>query len=408
MKNKKPDWLPLLSTSFLGVLNDNFLKKTVSFISIYWVAQGNENEIVAMAGGLFILPYLLLSPFAGYVAKIYLKKKVVTVSKFMELPIMSIASVGFIFNSIYFVMAAIFLMGVQSCMYSPAKYGLVRDVGGKENISYGIGAIEMLTFLGNLAGAVFAGIIADLTDNRTLFIIILFFIFSLTGWITSRRINVRESVPDKKENHNLNPLVFLFRSIRWSKSVDGLNFVVLGLSLFWLAAAMIEMNLITYCPNVLNMTYTQTGWLMAAVAVSIAAGSYVSGVLSDKKVELGLVPIGGVGFGLSISLIYFIMPGVALFAILIIVAAFFAGIYKIPLNSFLQERVKGRKLGDIIAYNNLSVFIFILFASVFIFIFENANTIFLIIAITIWLMTLSALFLLPESRKRLFKLMTKE
>lgn len=404
MNKKKPNWIPLLATNFLGVLNDNFLKKTVSFISIYWIVKGNENEIIAIAGGLFILPYLLLSPFAGHLAKIYLKRKVVIVSKFMELPIMAIASIGFIFDSIYFVMAAIFLMGLQSCMYSPAKYGLVRDIGGKENISFGIGAIEMLTFLGNLIGAVLAGIISDLTNNRALFIIILFFVFSLTGWITSKNIKATESSPDDEPRSNLNPVIFLYRSIKWSISVKGLNIVVLGLALFWLAAAMIEMNMINHCPNVLNMTYTQTGWTMAMVAVSIAIGSFVSGLLSRKKVELGLVPIGGLGFAISTSLIYILNPERMVFTILIITAAFFAGIYKIPLNSFLQDRVEGRKLGDIIAFNNLSVFIFILFASGFIFAIKDTNNVFMVIAITIWLMTFSALIFLPEARKRLFNI----
>jgi acyl-[acyl-carrier-protein]-phospholipid O-acyltransferase/long-chain-fatty-acid--[acyl-carrier-protein] ligase len=355
MQNKKVNWFPLLATNFFGVLNDNFLKKAVSFISIYWIAQGNENEIIAIAGALFIIPYLLLSPFSGFLAKIYLKRKIVVFAKIIEIPIMAIASIGFITNSIYFVMTAIFLMGLQSCIHSPAKYGLIRDTGGKEKISFGIGALEMLSFLGNLIGAVLAGYISDLTENRNAFIIGLFISFAVTGWITSKFIKPKESEPIKSQKENLNPIVFLYKSIKWSKSVKGLNFIILGLAFFWLAAAMIEMNLISHCPKALGMSNSHTGLVMAMVAVSVAIGSFLSGVLSNKKVELALVPIGGIGFALNISLIYLLEPSNTLFTVLIIMSAFFAGLYKIPLNAFLQERVEGRKLGDIILQEQLTI-----------------------------------------------------
>ncbi len=408
MKSKKPNWVPLLSTSFLGILNDNFLKKLTGFICIYWVAQNNENKIIAIAGGLFIIPYILLSPYAGYLSKLYLKRKIVIIAKISEIPIMAIASIGFLTNSLYFVLISIFLMGLQSCLFSPAKYGLIRDVGGKKGISFGIGALEMMNFLGNLIGAVIAGLISDLTNNREIFIILLFFTFSLTGWVTSTLIKVQESKPIERKKEHLNPLMFLIHSIKWSRSVKSLNYIVLSLGMFWLAAAMIEMNLITHCPNKLGYTYTQTGWIMAAIAVSIAFGSFLSGYLSNKKVQLGFVPIGGIGFAVNISIIYIFQVQGVMFIILMILASFFAGFYKIPLNSFMQDRVEGRKLGDIIAFNNLAVFLFIFVASGFIFLIENTNTIFLVVSIVIWIMTIIGFIFIPEMRNKFIQFFKKE
>ena len=398
---KKNNWFPLLSTSFLGILNDNFLKKIVSFVSIFWIAQGNDNQIIAIAGGLFIIPYLLFSPYAGYLAKTRLKRKIVVFTKIIEFPIMAIASLGFILDSIYLVMAAIFFMGLQSCINSPAKYGLVRDTGGKKNISFGIGALEMVSFLGNLVGAILAGFIADITNNKDVFIISLFFTFALIGWITSKYINPKETTPLPKQQTNHNPISFVIESIKWSRSIKGLNLIILGLSFFWLAAAMLEMNLIIHCPNVLDMPPSYTGLIIALVAVGIATGSFLSGILSNNKVELALVPIGSIGFAFNISLIYILEPSSTVFTILMMLGAFFAGLYKVPLNAFMQDRVEGRKLGDILAYSTFMLFLFILFASIFIFLIKDTYINFLIISVVIWLMAAIMIIFIPEVRTRL-------
>ncbi len=60
---QKPKWIPLFATNFFGVLNDNLLKNLICFISIYWVAEGNESIVIMLATGVMVLPY---SSFAHY------------------------------------------------------------------------------------------------------------------------------------------------------------------------------------------------------------------------------------------------------------------------------------------------------------------------------------------------------
>jgi len=44
-------------------------------------------------------------------------------------------------------------------------------------------------------------------------------------------------------------------------------------------------------------------------------------------------------------------------------AALTAGFFKTPLNAWMQVNVKGRRLGDAVAYNNMMNFVFILFSA---------------------------------------------
>lgn len=387
--------------NFFGILNDNFLKKLFAFISIYWVIEDDKNFLIGLAGLLFILPYIFFSPFAGFLAKVYYKKKIVVLFKILELPVLAIGIAGFFFENMILVYVSIFLMGLQSCLFSPAKYGLIRDVGGTRGISFGTGAFEMTAFLGNLFGVVIAGLVADLTSNREIVLTILFVLIAVAGYFSAIFIKPNESDPDNgTEKPNFNPVSFLLRSHKWSRSVKGLNSVVFSLGLFWFAAAMIEMVIANHCPNVLNMSMTDTGILMAMVAISIALGTFISGVVSGKKVELSLVPLGALGFAVNMALISIIQPERELFSVLIILAAFFAGLYKIPLNAFIQERVEGRKLGDIIAYNNTVVFIFILFGAIVLMLFESTNHVFLAITIVTALMLVNGLVAVKEIRLR--------
>ena len=61
--------------------------------------------------------------------------------------------------------------------------------------------------------------------------------------------------------------------------------------------------------------------------------------------ETSLIPIGGLGMTFCMGAIFIFNPSVVWFTVLIIVFAFFAGLFKIPLNAFMQDKVIGRELG---------------------------------------------------------------
>ncbi|OFY21629.1 MAG: hypothetical protein A2W98_03090 [Bacteroidetes bacterium GWF2_33_38] len=386
--NKKINWVPLFSSNFLGVLNDNLLKNLICFISIYWFPTEYHSTIISLATGFMVLPYILFSPFSGFLSKTFYKQKIVFYAKFAEIPIMTMAFTGFWIENIYVVMTAMFFMGFQSAMYSPAKFGLITDIGGEESISFGTGFIEALTFLGVLIGTFLAGIVSDVKEHRLIVIAIAFAIVSFSGFISSTFIKATESKPLKKGKLPLNSINFILRNHKWSKlNVPGLNNAVFGLSAFWLIGSLIQLNMLVHCPQTLKMTNTQTGIVMALVAISIGFGTWLSGVISRKNVELGLIPIGGVGLAFFDTVIFIFNPNGTIFTILIMLAAFSAGIMKTPINAWMQKNVKGRKIGDAIAYNNLINFVFILISAGIFGIVENifgTRVVFAVIALFAW------------------------
>lgn len=368
-KTRNTKWLPLFITNFLGVLNDNYLKYLVFYISTTWLMKEHESMVLMIAQAAFVLPYIFFSPIAGKLARDHSKARIIQRAKLYEIPIMIIASVGFIMQSVVITMFAIFLMGLQSCLFSPAKYGIIRDIGGKEGIPFGTGAMEMLTFMGVLIGTYVAGITSDIsliesmTGYRTLILCAALVLLAVLGWLFSLKISPMETVPDDEDETTLNPFIFLIRSYKWSQQIKGLNAVIFGLATFWAIGSLLQLNVVYHCRNTLLLSDSISSTIMALVAIGIGAGCYLTGVISNKKVKMYLVPIGGIGMLICVSLIFILNPPTVLFTVLIVLTAFFAGVFKIPLNAFIQDRVHGRKLGLILAYNNLMLFTFILLSA---------------------------------------------
>ncbi|SMO87167.1 Predicted arabinose efflux permease, MFS family [Saccharicrinis carchari] len=405
MKNKLK-WLPLFITNFAGVLNDNLLKTLIGFVCVLWIGPDSKATLVSAAAALLVLPYIFLSPWAGKLAREHPKATIIKAAKLAEIPIMTLAALGFITSNIYVVMGAMFLMGVQSCIYSPSKYGIIRDIGGIKGISFGTGAMEMLTFVAVLTGTFLGGYLSDLHQyfNRTVVLVTLctsFILLALAGWLSSLGIQVHETAPEDDSNDTLNPFIFPIKWFRWSKQLKGLNTTVLGLSLFWFIGSMVQMNLYIYCEEYLHLSNTSTGTIMALVAIGIGAGCYAAGLISNHKVNTRLVPAGGAGMVVSMLVIFVLKPDTFLFTVLIIIFAFFAGLFKIPLNAYMQDRVKGRELGPVIAYNNQMVFVAILLSAGVFSLVENifnARIVFLTVLLITLVITIIVYVRLPGAR----------
>jgi len=396
---KKTNWFPLFSTNFLTVFNDNLLKWMVCFISIRWITTVAESTIIAIASAMLVLPFIFLSPLAGKFAVKYEKRKVMIIGKIAEIPIMIIAALGFAFHSIYLVMAGVLLLGIQSSLFSPSKYGLIRDVGGDDGISFGTGTMEMLTFLGVLMGTFLASVISE--HYNPVLVMSLIIGVAIVGLFTTIMIKADESEPNSNYNESVNPIKFMIHSFKQAKSIPGLNFVILGLSFFWLVGALLQMDLKVYCPNVLHLTDIQTGIIMVDAAVGIGLGCFITGIISKNTVKISLIPIGALGMILFFSLIYIVNPGAILFGVFVFFTAFFSGMFKIPLNAWIQSNVKGRMLGDILAYENICEFGFILFSSLIFFLFDPKTVFLVLFALTLFIGII--LFMKIPGLKELFK-----
>jgi MFS family permease len=389
-------WLPLFITNFLGVFNNNFFKTLICLLAIKWVASDNASLIVSLASGLYVLSYIFFSPLAGRLAKTKHKKRIIVVSRMFEFSLFVIGSIGFYIENVYIVMATIFLLGLISTLFSPAKYGLIRDIGGNEGLSFGTGTLEMFTFFGALLGPLLATIISD--HYNFYLMSFLFLILSIASFVSISRLKVVESEPMSKCDDTIIPFVFEYRTFLFALSMKGLNLIILGLASFWMIGSFLQMNLLVHCPKTLGMTNTQTGYVLTASAVGIGLGSYLAGIFSRGKIELGLTPLGGLGMTITLLALYLLQPTGIIFGFLIFLTAMFCGIYMVPLSASVQSSVEGRKQGDMIAYSNFVVFLLIFISAALFGVitkYFGTNAIFIALVCLILIMTLAMVKYVP-------------
>lgn len=361
MKN----WTPLFLTQFLGILNDNLLKHLIIFISILWISSELQDVIIPIATALLVLPYILFSPFAGFLSQIKTKKTIIRVAKLLEIPIMAIAAFAFSIENIFLLLLCLFLMGLQSAIYSPAKIGLIKDISHESNLSKGTGIMEFFGFIALLFSTILAGYIANLSSNQNSTIAYMLITIAFIGWLASLLIQSNShNVSKNNSNLSILPLKFLKRSYKKSQKNKGLNAVILGLGMFWMIASLLQMNLLVYCNENLHLNALETSMVWAIVIIGIALGCIVAGIINKQRVELGISVLGSIGLAIFTSIIAFSEPNILTFYISLFFGAMSAGLFKVPLNSWMQERCSTRDLPNRLAYLNMIVFIIVLLSSV--------------------------------------------
>lgn len=355
----KSRFAALFATNFCGVMNDNYLKMLVVFVATAWVAPQYRDLIITLTPGALVFPYLIFSPLAGKLPQMCNKVTVVRWAKIAEIPIMIIAIGGFCLHNIWIALTSVLIMGLQSALFSPSKYGLIKDIGGAEGISHGMGVMEAIAFMGMLLGTVLA---ATMADNASQFVqCSLLILLATLGLLFAFVLNADE----EKEaiDTPIGIISFLKSTSKLISKYRGLNGIIHVLSVFWWLSATLQMVVVIYCSNRLGLNSTQQGILLAIVAVGISAGCVVGGQLDKHYFMLGLVPAFGLTVGILLLVIFFADLNTVWFTTLVFAAAFTCGLFKIPLDAEIQKQTDISELNIVLAYFNQISFIYIFAAS---------------------------------------------
>ena len=376
-------WFKLFLLNFVGVLNDNFMKHCIIFVAVGWVMPEwmTQSQLIAAVSAALVLPYLLLSPYSGEIAERFEKQKIVRLMKLLEIPIVALASIGFLIESVWVVLLAVLLMGMQSCLYSPAKYGLIRDVEGERGVAFGSGMFEMMAFLGILIGTLLA---AYLSDNYVWWMVALVMVvLALVGFGLSKILGIEETqyiASPQQQNSNmqnialeetqniaslqrLSPIRFIIDSYRFA-SQYGLNKAVFGASLLWLLGGVLQMNVVLHCTRTLGMTNTASSVILAMAAVGIAIGCSITGKMIENHSKNSFIIGGLLGIVCALIIVLIFKPEGCILGVLIFLIAFCGGMFQVPCLAMVQGANIGRKLGTMMAYLNLLTFIFVLIGTV--------------------------------------------
>src|SRR4029450_10710630 len=154
-------FLPIFTTQFLGAFNDNLFRTAMVMLLIYGIYRDPQQEATfsAIAGGLFILPFFILSALSGQLADERGKAAIGRIVKTVEILIMIVGAAGLLMYNVPLLLVALCAMGVHSTFFGPIKYAILPQHLAPDEVLGGTGLIEAGTYIGILAGTLLGGIL---------------------------------------------------------------------------------------------------------------------------------------------------------------------------------------------------------------------------------------------------------
>lgn len=365
LKNKT--FSSLLVTQFLGAFNDNLCRMIIIFTAI---AQAKElgqstTTLVPLIGGIFIVPYLFFSGYAGYLADKYSKTTVLVRTKFLEIISMGLMLVTLATGNLYLMMAVLFIMSTQSTFFSPAKYGILPELFTEGSLAHANGLINMTTFVSIILGTSIGGYMYYIFQDAPYKMGVVLLIIAVIGFISALFIS---KVPPSGSTvkFRLNPYGEIFEGVKILKKNKTLFLSCLSISYFWFIGSLVQLDVPIIATELMLLTEDKASLLIAAIAVGIGLGSIMAGRLSVTSIEIGLVPIGAVGvtvFLITSGLVGgspLAMDSFNSMALHLTLLGFFGGLYVVPLVALVQQRSPAEEKGRVLATLNVMTTIGIL------------------------------------------------
>lgn len=358
-------------TQFLGAFNDNLYKIIVTLVALdIPAAAGGGIHYVPLIGGVFILPFLLFSGYAGYLADVRSKREVLIAVKVFEIFAMALAFLAFFIDRMEPMLAVVFLMGLHSTFFSPAKYGILPEMLAEKDLSRGNGLLEMSTFLAIILGTSLGGAIYETWQDHLGRIGLVLIAIAALGTLTSFGIT---KVPPSGAAKRivLNPVTEIRDGAQILYADRPLWLTVMGISYFWFLGAFLQMVLPLLGKEILQLGETRISLLWTFAALGIGAGSLAAGRLSGDKIEPGLVPLGSLGMGAFAMVLFVTQTSFAYTACSLVFLGLFGGLFAVPLNALLQQRSGRQDKGRLIATNNVFNTLGMLLASAVLWLMEG-------------------------------------
>lgn len=181
---------PYFLVQLLGAFNDNVYKNAlIALIAYAGIANaGSEGVLINLAAGVFILPFFLFSAFAGQVAERYEKSMLIRRIKLVEIAIMCVGAIAIASGNVIFMIAVLFLMGLQSRFFGPIKYGILPQQLHATELVGGNGLVELGTFLAILMGTIAGTQLVTAAPGSVVPVATVLVLVAGIGWFASRAI----------------------------------------------------------------------------------------------------------------------------------------------------------------------------------------------------------------------------
>jgi MFS family permease len=375
-------FLPLFATQFLGAFNDNLFRTSMVMLVIYGIYRDAEQEAAfsAIAGGLFILPFFLLSALAGQLADAHDKARIIRIVKTAEILIMVFGAAGLILHNIPLLLAALAAMGIHSTFFGPIKYAILPQHMRPDEVLGATGLVEAGTYIAILGGTLFGGLLVlERADGSyhaeiaAIAVLVVAAIGRIVGGMVPPALPADEpEIPGYPRRgmdwHILRASITL---VSGTLHIPRLFLAILSISFFWAMGAVLAAQFPPLVKNVLGADQSVATLFLAVFSVGVAIGSVAINRLLAGKVAAKFAPVSALMMGVFVLLLYWLsynwertpeLVGIGTFlsyplgwAVVLDLfgVAVAGGMFVVPLYAFLTTTVPKSETARTVAANNI-------------------------------------------------------
>ena len=405
LENNKPglfsvSFFAMLATQFFGAFNDNMFRFLMIPIGVFtlqgyisslealppWAQYVGINSmeptsvqelaqkiILFLGAELFVLPFVLMVGPAGYLSDRFRKDQVMKGTKVAEIIIMLMGVWALYSGNLVFLFVVLFCMGTQSTLFSPAKYGSIPEIVREEQIPSANGLVAMTTMAAVILGSVAGGFLFEWTSvidrsgvipmcaapgqSRIWISAAALLGVAGIGFLTSLFVSpLQKGNPAVK--YPLNPLSGVVSDMKFLYSWRAIWAVTFASAFYWGIATLMQLNIDKYIfPEFASMDNRfAVSACLGLLTVGIGLGAALAGIISGGKITMKLPTFASLGMVFCcLGLCY--VPGAAAngyyyAVVFMVLLGICAGMYDIPLMSYIQDKSPQQQRGRIIASSN--------------------------------------------------------
>ena len=304
-------FLPLFVTQFLGAFNDNLFRTAMVLLVIYGIYGDAEQEATfsAIAGGLFIAPFFLLSALSGQLADAHDKARIVRIVKSAEIVIMLFGAAGLLLHNIPLLLAALTAMGVHSTFFGPIKYALLPQHLEPDEVLGGTGLVEAGTYIAILGGTIIGGLLVLQRPDGSyhaewaaLAVLVVAIVGRLAGGMVPPAPPADEpEIPGfPRRGMDWHIIRASVKLVSATLHVRRLFLAVLAISFFWAMGAVLAAQFPPLVKNSLGSDQTVATVFLAVFSIGVAIGSVFVNWLLKGQVSAKFSPASAIGMGIFV------------------------------------------------------------------------------------------------------------
>ncbi|MFC6669045.1 MFS transporter [Marinobacterium aestuariivivens] len=361
-------FLAFVAVAFINAFVD-LGHKVIIQNSLFKSYDGNEQILLtAIVNGLILLPFILLFTPAGYVSDKYPKHRVMRISAWAAIVVTLMITGCYYLGWFLPAFGLTFVLALQSALYSPAKYGYIRELVGTDQLSEGNGWVQAATMVAILSGILVFSLLFEMrlagngdmarSPSELVQQIAPLGWFLVAGacletWL-AHRLPARSETDSRLRFDwpGYRRGCILARNLGHIVSIRPIWLSILGLAAFWSISQVMLAVFPAFAKAQLGElnTFVIQG-AMALAGVGIMVGSVLAGRLSRHHINVGLIPLGACGVALGLLL----LPGaphLGLSALLFLLIGLSGALMVIPLNALIQFNAEHHASGRVLAGNN--------------------------------------------------------